>query len=270
MEEAMMQQKKIAVVIGGGNGIGAATVKVMAGRGWRVVAADIDADAARAVASEQADCMGIALDVTDAEAMTEAASRIEAELGPVSALVVSSGAFQESLPPHRMTDDAWSRVMQVNLDGTWQANRIFGTRMAERGAGSIVNIASVTGLFSSPLVAYGTSKAAVIGLTRNLSGEWGRSGVRVNSVSPGVTLVERILKHRRQGTRYYGGDFDTHAAMGRSVEPVEVAEAVEFLASDRASAITGIDLPVDCGWLTAAPWEMFGGCRPAVNAEAAK
>ncbi|KJS20613.1 MAG: hypothetical protein VR78_01085 [Hoeflea sp. BRH_c9] len=263
----MQQQQKIAVVIGGGNGIGAATVRLMAARGWRVVAADIDPDAAGAIAGEVEGCVGLALDVTDTAGVADAAARIEEDLGPVTALVVSSGAFQESLPPHRMTDDAWSRVMQVNLDGTWHANRIFGNRMAARGMGSIVNIASVTGLFSSPLIAYGTSKAAVIGLTRNLAGEWGRSGVRVNSVSPGVTLVERILKHREEGTRYYGADFGAHAAMGRSVEPAEVAEAIEFLASERSSAITGIDVPVDCGWLIAAPWEMFGGCRPAVNGE---
>lgn len=263
----MKQQQKIAVVIGGGNGIGAATVRLMAQRNWRVVAADIDTDAVEAIAAEVDNCVGISLDVTDAKAIEDAAARIEEEIGQVTALVVASGAFQESHPPHLMSDDAWSRVMQVNLDGTWQVNRAFGNRMAKRGVGSIVNIASVTGLFSSPLIAYGTSKAAIVGLSRNLAGEWGLSGVRVNSVSPGVTLVDRILKHRKEGTRYYGADFGTHAAMGRSVEPPEVAEAIEFLVSDRSSAITGIDLPVDCGWLVAAPWEMFGGCRPAVNEE---
>lgn len=264
----MTQEHKIAVVIGGGNGIGAATARVMATRGWQVVAADLDGAGAARVAAEIGG-LGLELDVTDSAAMTAAAARIEAEVGPISALVVSSGAFQDSYPPHRMPDADWARVMRVNLDGTWAANRIFGTAMARRGRGAIVNIASVTGLFSSPLLAYGTSKTAVIGLSRNLAGEWGRSGVRVNSVSPGVTLVERIRKHRSDGTRYYGADFGSHAAMGRSVEPPEVAEAVEFLCSDRASAITGIDLPVDCGWLTAAPWEMFGGPRAPVGTEAA-
>lgn len=264
----MAEKQRIAVVIGGGNGIGAATVRLMAGRGWQVIAADIDEAAARRVAGETGGA-AVALDVTDRPAIEDAAARVEREIGPVSALVVSSGAFQDSFPPQSMPDADWARIMQVNLDGTWQANRIFGNRMARRRHGSIVNIASVTGLFSSPLLAYGTSKAAVIGLTRNLAGEWGRSGVRVNSVSPGVTLVDRILKHRADGTRYYGADFGGHAAMGRSVEPPEVAEAVEFLCSERASAITGIDLPVDCGWLTAAPWEMFGGPRPAASLDGA-
>lgn len=254
---------RVAVVIGGGNGIGAATARLMAERGWRVVAADLDGGAAARV-GEETGGLGIALDVTDAGALDAAAGRIEAELGPVSALVVASGAFQDSLPPHQLPQQDWSRVMATNLDGTYHANRVFGSRMAARGAGSIVNIASVTGLLSSPLVAYGTSKAAIVGLSRNLAGEWGRSGVRVNSVSPGVTLVERILRHREDGTRYYGGDFGTHAAMGRSVEPNEVAEVIAFLASDRASAITGIDLPVDCGWMIAAGWEMFGGPRASM------
>ena len=266
----MTERRGLAVVIGGGNGIGAATVRVMAARGWRVVAADLDGAAAARIAAEVTDGVGVGLDVTDPAGMEETAARIEADLGPVAALVVSSGAFHDSLPPHRLSDDDWSRVLRVNLDGTWHADRVFGGRMAARGAGSIVNIASVTGLFSSPLLAYGTSKTAIIGLTRNLAGEWGRSGVRVNSVSPGVTLVDRILKHRAAGTRYYGSDFGTHAAMGRSVEPSEVAETVEFLASDRASAITGIDVPVDCGWSTTAGWEMFGGARPPATPEATR
>lgn len=260
-----MKERKLAVVIGGGNGIGEATVRVMAERNWRVVAADLDLAGAERVAEGSDHVEGLALDVTNPATLEKTAEQIEAIHGPISSLVVSSGAFQDSVPPHEFDDADWRRVMGVNVDGTWHANRIFGTRMARRGTGSIVNVASATALMSSPLVAYGTSKTAVIGLSRNLAGEWGRSGVRVNSVSPGVTLVERLLKHRREGTRYYSGDFGDHAAMGRCVDPVEVAEAIEFLASDRAGAITGIDLPVDCGWVVAGGWEMFGGMRPALG-----
>lgn len=255
---------KVAVIIGGGNGIGKACAQLFAQRTWRVVAADVDEAAAQSVAREIGSAASaFPIDVRSFDQLATLAAEIEANVGPVSSLVVSSGAFQPSVAPHALPLDTWHQVMRVNLDGTYFANRIFGTLMARRGRGSIVNIASITGMGSSPLHAYGTSKAGVIGLSQNLAGEWGRAGVRVNSVSPGVTLVERLLKHRADGTRYYGGNFGTHAAMGRSLEPREVAETIEFLASDRASAVTGINLLVDCGWEAASLWEMFGGVRPA-------
>ena len=258
------ETRKNAVVIGGGNGIGKACAHLFAQRGWRVAVVDIDQPAAQSVAGDIGSAaMAFPGDVASFEKLERLAATIEAGLGPVSSLVVSSGAFQPSLPPYSLPLDTWDQVMRVNLDGTYFANRIFGSLMARRGAGSIVNIASITGMGSSPLHAYGTSKAGVIALSQNLAGEWGRAGVRVNAVSPGVTLVDRLLKHRADGTRYYGGDFGAHAAMGRSVEPHEVAETVEFLASDRASAVTGINLLVDCGWAAASLWEMFGGMRPA-------
>jgi len=135
--------------------------------------------------------------------------------------------------------------------------------MAERGRGSIVNIASIAAIASMPVHAYGTSKAAVVALTKNLAGEWGRSGVRVNVVSPGSTLVPRVVERIKSG-RYaaHPGDF---TALGRAVEPNEIAEAIEFLASQRASAITGVNLVVDAGWHVATTWAQHGGIRPPVT-----
>ena len=109
--------------------------------------------------------------------------------------------------------------------------------MADEGRGSIVNIASIAALGSMPVHAYGTSKAGVVALTRNLAGEWGRAGVRVNVVSPGSTLVPRVEARVKSGR--YAADPGAFTALGRMVRPNEVAEAIEFLASDRASAITG-------------------------------
>jgi NAD(P)-dependent dehydrogenase (short-subunit alcohol dehydrogenase family) len=165
------------------------------------------------------------------------------------------------LPPAQLPMEVWERTLHVNLTGTWIANRAFGTRMAERGGGSIVNIASIAAIASMPVHAYGTSKAAVVALSRNLAGEWGRAGVRVNVVSPGSTLVPRV-EQRIQSGRYAGnpGEF---TALGRMVRPKEVAEAIEFLASDRASAITGVNLVVDAGWDIASTWAQFGGVRGA-------
>jgi NAD(P)-dependent dehydrogenase (short-subunit alcohol dehydrogenase family) len=253
---------RLAVVIGGGNGIGAATARILAARGWRLAIIDRDLDNARAIASELG---GRAWhgDVTDAAVMTGIAREIETTHAPPHGLVVSSGTFQDStISVAAATHDDWERLIGVNLDGVFHANRAFGPGMAERGQGAIVNIASTSGMGGGPLFAYGPAKAAVINLTECLAGEWGRAGVRVNAVSPGVTLVPRVRARMQAGARYRGNPGD-NMALGRAVEPPEVGEAIEFLLSDRASAITGVNLPVDAGWAALRGFMMYGGARPA-------
>jgi NAD(P)-dependent dehydrogenase (short-subunit alcohol dehydrogenase family) len=254
-----MSDRPIAVVIGGANGIGAACGEVMRARGWAIVVADRDTAAATATA-HRLDGYAYTLDVTEADAIEALAGRVEREIGTVAALVVSSGIFQGNVPIEQIPTDLFDQIMAVNLRGTYLANRAFGTRMAAHGGGSIVNIASVTGHGSTPLNIYGPGKAAIINLSKSLAGEWGKRGVRVNSVSPGVTLVPRIVERKRSGNRY-PSDLDDQMALGRCVEPAEVAEVVEFLASDRASGVTGIDLIVDCGWMTGSLWAAYGGLR---------
>ncbi len=249
--------KAVAVVIGGANGIGEATARLMAARGWQVVVADRDAEAAHRVA----DSVGghaVAIDLGSEASIDEAASWIDG-LGPVAALVVAAAVFQDVLPPIDLPMAAWDRTVQINLTGTYLANRAFGTRMAQHGRGSIVNIASIAALGSFPVHAYAATKRAVVSLTEGLAGEWGRSGVRVNAVSPGSTLVPRVAGRIASGR--YAAHPGTFTALGRVVEPNEVAEAIEFLASDRASAITGVNLVVDAGWQVASTWAQYGGVR---------
>jgi NAD(P)-dependent dehydrogenase (short-subunit alcohol dehydrogenase family) len=250
-----MSERPLALVIGGANGIGAACCEVMQARGWAVAIADRDAEAGMALAT-RLDAQAHALDVTDVGAI----EALAAELDAVDALVVSSGLFQANRPIEETGADEFDRIITVNLRGAWNANRIFGRLMAARGRGSIVNIASVTGHGSTPLNIYGPGKAAIINLSKSLAGEWGKRGVRVNSVSPGVTLVPRVAERKRTGDRY-PPDLDAQMALGRCVEPAEVGEVVEFLASARASAITGVDIMVDCGWTTGSLWAAYGGLR---------
>jgi NAD(P)-dependent dehydrogenase (short-subunit alcohol dehydrogenase family) len=190
-----------------------------------------------------------------------AAEEIEQGHGPVTAVVVAAAVYQDLAAPDDLPLEVWERTLKVNLTGTFVVNRVFGSRMARRGRGSIVNIASIAALGSMPVHAYGTSKAGVVHLTLNLAGEWGRAGVRVNAVSPGSTLVPRVRERLKSGR--YDGDPGRFTALGRMVEPEEVAEVIEFLASDRASAITGVNLAVDAGWHAAATWAQFGGVKPA-------
>ncbi len=252
---------RLAVIIGGGNGIGAATAQVLSERGWKLAIVDRDFDNAQRIASELG---GRAwhCDVTDGGVMAGVAREIAATYAPPHGLVVSSGTFQDStIPVAEASHDDWDRLINVNLAGVYHAARAFGPGMAERGQGAIVNIASTSGMGGSPLFAYGPAKAAVINLTECLAGEWGRSGVRVNAVSPGVTLVPRVRARMQAGARYRGNPGDS-MALGRAVEPPEVGETIEFLLSDRASAITGVNLAVDAGWAAVRGWMMYGGTRP--------
>ena len=144
--------------------------------------------------------------------------------------------------------------------GTYVAAVVFGTRMAARRRGSIVNIASVAGMRSMPLHAYAPAKAAVIAMTECLAAEWGPAQVRVNAVSPGYTRTPALQAAIDKGERDVSA-LERNAALGRLVEPTEIARAVAFLASPDAAAITGANLPVDCGWLVAGSWHTYGGLR---------
>jgi NAD(P)-dependent dehydrogenase (short-subunit alcohol dehydrogenase family) len=248
---------RVAVVTGGASGIGEAVSRLCAERGATVVVTDIDAERGNAVASDIGGLF-VPMDVGDAGAITAAAERIESETGPVDILVTSAGITQQPLPPEELSQDNWDRVVHIDLRGTWLAAVEFGKRMAVRGHGSIVTIASIAGMRSMPLHAYTPAKSGVIAMTADLATEWGRSGVRVNAVSPGYTLtplLQNVIDRGERDTANLVGD----SALGRMVNPDEIARAVCFLASDEASAITGINLPVDAGWLVAPSWRTYNG-----------
>lgn len=252
-------QGKTAVVTGGASGIGAACARLLAARGAKVIVADIAADAARDLAGEFGGA-SIAMDVGDERAIESVCSEIESGHGPVDILVNSAGIIQQPGPPDSLGVGVLDKVIAIDQRGLFLCCASFGSRMAKRGRGAIVNIASIAGMRSTPLHAYGPVKAAVIAITECLAAEWGRSGVRVNAVSPGFTMTPVIRQAIDLGLR----DPDLlagNAALNRMVEPDDVARAVAFLLSSEASAITGVNLPVDCGWLVAPSWGTYGGVR---------
>lgn len=254
---------KIALITGGASGIGAACVELLARRGARPVILDLDKALADRTAAELG-CPAYQADITVAADVDALADRIEREVGHVEMLVNCAGMVQlDAAPPEEIDYDAWDRIMAVNVRGTFTCCRVFGSRMARRGSGSIVNIASIGGMRSMPLHAYSPSKAAVINLTECLAGEWGRSGVRVNTVTPGYTLTALAQGAIDSGQRDLSRLVST-TATGRLALPEDLANAIIFLLSDQAQSITGVNLPVDNGYLVALSWQQFGGCREPV------
>ena len=187
----------IAVVTGGASGIGAACCRVLAAAGAMVAVLDRDEARANALAAEINGKAWVA-DVGDEKAIEACAGAIEAAVGPVNILVNSAGVIQVPVAPEQLAMSAWDDVVRIDQRGTYVASVAFGRRMATRGRGSIVNIASVAGMRSMPLHAYAPAKAAVIAMTECLAAEWGRSGVRVNAVSPGYTLTPALTGRDRQ------------------------------------------------------------------------
>lgn len=251
----------VAAVIGGGSGIGMATSLLLAERGWRVAVCDINLEAAREVAAQ---CNGHAqaIDVCDEADVDRVAGELEAKLGPVDGVAMCAAIFQVNKPPENTAMADWDRIVDVSLRGAYLVDVAFGRRMAARGRGSIVNLSSFNAHRPAPMHAYCAAKAGVDALSEGMAGEWGRSGVRINTVTPGTTLVKRVVDRIASGTRYavHPG---TLTALGRLVEPREVAEAIAFLLSDRASGITGANLVVDAGMMVAPSWAMFGGVPEA-------
>ncbi|MBL8669970.1 MAG: SDR family oxidoreductase [Alphaproteobacteria bacterium] len=248
-----------AVVTGGASGIGEACARVLAERGAVVAIADIDRARGEAVAAAIGGRF-VHMDVGAAESVESGAAECERLLGPVAIVVTSAGVLQRPLPPEELPLEVYDRVTAIDQRGTYLTAVAFGRRMALRGSGAIITIASIAGMRSMPLHAYAPAKAAVISITESLAAEWGRSGVRINAVSPGFTrtpaLQQAIDKGERDPTA-----LEQNAALGRLVEPLEIAKVVAFLASDEASAMTGANVPVDCGWLAAPSWHTYGGLR---------
>jgi NAD(P)-dependent dehydrogenase (short-subunit alcohol dehydrogenase family) len=248
---------EIAVVTGGASGIGYACAKRLSEAGARVVIADRDEARGRSIADTLSGVY-VSLDVADADAITECARKVEADIGPVSMLVTSAGVLQPPQSPHILPVEIWDNVVNINLRGTYLTCRAFGKAMIERRSGRIVTIASVTALMSTPLHAYGPAKAAVVSLTQSLATQWGRSGVRVNAISPGITntpaLADAVSRKERNVDAFVNA-----TPIGRLLEPYEIANAAHFLLSPASSAITGTNLVVDGGWVAAGTWHTYGG-----------
>lgn len=250
---------KTALVTGGASGIGWACSERLAQAGAHVILADRNVTAATERAGSVSGT-ALALDVGDDASVKEAANDVHARFGTLDILINCAGVLQRTLPPEELSLTEWDLVSRIDLRGTYLCCSIFGTAMAQRGAGCIVNIASVAGMRSGPLHSYGPAKAGVISLTEGLASEWGPRSVRVNCISPGFTITPALEKGFATQT-LTEDTLVRCAALGRLVAADEIATAALFLCSSLSTAITGVNLPVDAGYLVATPWAAYGGLR---------
>lgn len=241
-------QDRVALVTGGASGIGRAIVLGLASRGARVGVCDLNVAGAEAVAAEAGGgSVAVPMDVTDAAGVRAAVARAVETLGAPDVLVNAAGWDQ--LTRFLDTDeDFWDKVIAINYRGVLATCRAVVPLMVERGSGSVVNISSEAGRSgSSGEVVYSGAKAAVIAFSKALAREVAGAGVRVNVVTPGLTETPFLQKNYDEGHGKLMDAIVRATPLRRAGQPEEVAEAVMFLASDRAGFTTGDTFSVSGG-----------------------
>jgi NAD(P)-dependent dehydrogenase (short-subunit alcohol dehydrogenase family) len=251
----MRLKDKVALVTGGGSGIGHATAVLFAAKGAKVVVSDLNEAAALAtvakIKAEEGDATAVTGDVSknaDAEAMVRGAVET---YGSLDVVVNCAGVVAgKALPTGASPEEVWDRVMDVNLKGTYLVTWHAVRTMEQSGGGSIINIASINGLVGYPIGlgggfdAYVPSKGGVVQFTKNLAIDYGKKNIRVNCICPGhidTNLIREFVQERREW-------LEQRYPMGRIGRPEEIAYAALFLASDESSFVTGAPLIVDGGY----------------------
>jgi NAD(P)-dependent dehydrogenase (short-subunit alcohol dehydrogenase family) len=241
---------KVAIVTGAGGAIGAATARTLAAEGAAVVLGDVDLVGAQRVAETISQAGGRALasqlDVSSEASWASTVERAIAEFGSVDVLVNNAGlnSVEDAVGE---TVEGFQSIIAVNEIGVWLGMKHCIPAMREAGGGAIVNVASICGVVAGfgRAIAYHATKASVRGITRNSALRFAPDGIRINSVHPGP--VNTAMQAKDRGTPIEQKNLDA-TMLHRFAEPEEIADVITFLASDRASFMTGAEVFVDGGW----------------------
>ncbi len=238
---------KVALVTGAGQGIGASVAVELAKAGADVVVLDLKIDAdhnvCKAVREQGVECLAVSADVSDEKSVENAFAAVKEKFGRLDILVNNAGITKDALS-HKMSLEQFNKVLDVNLTGTFICAQKAMAMMAEQGGGAIVNFSSLSGFMGNVGQAnYAASKAGVIGLTKTLALEGARKNIRVNAIAPGVIetpMTDAIPPEIKK-------NIISRIPLQRMGKPVDVANAVLFLASDLSSFITGHCIHINGG-----------------------
>lgn len=249
----MLLQNKVAIITGGGNGIGRETAVLFAEHGASIAVADIDVEAGEETVQKIRERGGHALfmktDVSDSTQIQKLIAETVTRFGAIHILCNNAGIGNSEVRSRELSEEEWDRVININLKGVFLGIKYAVPEMIKHGGGVIVNTASLLGLKGQKYMsAYNSSKGGVVLLTKNAALEYGKYGIRVNGVAPGV-IDTNIIDGWKQNERKWP-IISRANALGRIGHPKEVAHAILFLSSDQASFITGTILSVDGGGST--------------------
>lgn len=248
---------RVAVITGAAQGIGRRTAELLGARGYRIAIVDLQPAAATVAAIEAAGgtAFSVAADITSDQAVAAFAGRVLDRYGRVDTLVNNAG-ISHICPAEQIPADEYRRVLEVNLVAPFLLAKAFAPAMLAQGSGSIVNVASIAGLFGiADRAAYNASKHGLVGLTRTLAAEWGGRGIRVNAVCPGWVKTE-MDEADQAGGSYSDRDITERVPMNRFASPEDIARAIAFLADGAESGfVNGQALAVDGGWTADASWQ---------------
>ena len=244
---------RVAVVTGAGQGIGLACAEALCEAGADVVLTDVSAERCEsgraALGSSGYKVRTEMLDVTDKASIDRVANEMAREGRPADILVCNAGIAQAGIPSEEMDDADWNRMIDINLSGVFRSCRSFGRHMLAKGAGSIVNIGSMSGIIvNRPQTQchYNAAKAGVHHLTKSMAAEWATRGVRVNAVAP--TYIDTPLLSFAKEDKPMFQQWLDDTPMHRVGKPDEIASVVLFLASDASSLLTGSVVSADAGY----------------------
>jgi NAD(P)-dependent dehydrogenase (short-subunit alcohol dehydrogenase family) len=253
---------KSAIITGGGKGIGRTIALTYAKAGANISIPDVDIDTAKRTAVEVKELgqKGIAIkaDVSIEEEVDALVKETLETFGRIDILVNNAGITQLPVSILKLDINVWDRVTDVDYKGVYLCCRRVGSEMVMQRSGCIINISSITGVASFPLVAYGPAKCAVIMLTKILAVEWAKYNIRVNTIAPGFTMTPDLRGRIDRGERDPKLIIQ-RTPMGVFIQPEDIAYAALFMASSEARYITGVTLPVDGGFLADGGWCALGG-----------